>query len=523
MKHKSLQLLLQNCVSLVNLKQIHAKSVTQGLLYAHQPLACKLLTCYTKLGNPQEAHKVFDQIQEPDLVSSTCLIHLYLLTHLPGKAFSVFSKLIDNGLRPDSFSVVGALSACGQNKVLLNGKMVHGMIFRFQLGLEPFVGNALIDMYCRNGKIEIAQLVFKHMGIKDVSSWTSLLNGFVLCNDLKSARRVFDEMPQRNAVAWTAMITGYVHGQMPIQALEIFKQMKAEGENQPTAVTIVAVLSGCADTGALDHGQAIHGFVNKVCLNKDVTVNNTLMDMYSKGGCPHLAMKIFHGMVKRDVFSWTTMISGYAFHGKANHALEVFYDMLKSRVIPNDVTFLSVLSAFSHAGLVVEAQRLFNNMIHCYGFEPKIEHYGCMVDLLGRAGLLEEAKVLIENMPAVPDAVIWRSLLGACLIHGNLDLAEMATKKIIQLQPCDDGACVLLRNIYCTANRWQDALEMRKMMIDQQVKKKPACSWVEVSGVVHEFLVEDTAHHASTEIHLFLETISGHLKLDFDFSFLELD
>ncbi|CAK7338658.1 unnamed protein product [Dovyalis caffra] len=415
MKRQSLQLLLKNCANLVGLQQIHAQALAQGPLYTDQPLACKLLNNYAKLGNPQAAHKVFDYIRDPDIVSYTSLVNLYLNTQLPNKASSVFSELINKGLRPDSHSVVGALSACGKNQDLFNGRIVHGMIFKFQLGANAIVGNALIDMYCRNGEIKIAQLVFKQMDIKDVSSWTTLLHGFVLCNDLESARRVFDEMPARNDVAWTAMITGYVRGEMPIWGLEMFKQMKAEGENQPTVITIVAVLSGCADLGALHHGQAIHGYISKVNLDKNVTVSNALMDLYSKGG-------------------W------YASHGKGNRALEIFYDMLESRVIPNDVTFLLVLSGCSHSGLVVEAKKLFDGMIQHYGFEPKIEHYGCMVDLHCRAGLLEEAKELIDNMPVKPDAVIWRSLLSACMNYRNFDLAEIAGKKIIELEPRDDGA-----------------------------------------------------------------------------------
>lgn len=523
MKRQSLKLLLQSCGDLVTLKQIHAQALTQGFLFIEQPLACKLVNSYAKLGNPHDAQKVFGYIQDPDRVTYTSLINLYLSTQLPIKAFSVFSKLVNEGLRPDSHSVVGALSACGKKQDSLNGKLVHGMIFRFQLGANSIVGNALIDMYCRNGEIKIAQLVFKQMGIKDMSSWTSLLNGFVMCNGLESARRVFDEMPWRNDVAWTAMITGYVRGGMPIRGLEMFKQMKAEGENQPTVITAVAVLSGCADLGAHDHGQAVHGYISKVNLDKGVTVSNALMDMYSKGGCVESAMKIFDRLVKKDVFSWTTMISAHSSHGKGNHALEVFYDMLESGVIPNDVTFLLVLSGCSHSGLLVEANKLFNGMIQCYGFEPKIEHYGCMVDLLCRAGLLEEAKELIDNMPMDPDAVIWRSLLSACMNQRNLGLAEIAGKKIIELEPHDDGVYVLFSNIYHVANRMKDARKMRKMMGDQKVMKKPACSYIELNGVVHQFHTENATHHASTKIYMLLEMINEHLRLDTDYSLLEMD
>ncbi|TXG51800.1 hypothetical protein EZV62_024324 [Acer yangbiense] len=422
--------------------------------------------------------------------------------------------MIHCGLRPDNYSVVSALSACSRKKYLMGGQIVHGMILRFRLGSEPIVGNALIDMYCRNGNVEVAQLVFERMESKDIASWTSLLNGFLMWNDFKSARQVFDEMPERNSISWTAMITGYVKGKSPVQGLEMFQRMKAEGKDQVTEATVVSVLSGCADIGALDLGRSVHCYVNKCNLGMNVTVNNALMDMYSKSGCLDMALKIFYEMRKRDVFCWTTLISGYAFHGRGNNALEVFNDMLDSGITPNEVTFVSVLSACSHAGMLVEGQKLFNRMVQFYGLKPKIEHYGCMADLLGRAGLLEISKDFIEQMPINPDVVIWRSLLSACLVHGNLNLAELAGKMVIELEPDDDGVFILLWNIYLTANRPEDALRIRKLIRNRKIKKKPGCSWVEINGIINEFTAEEQMHHPWTEFHLILQGISEHSKFD---------
>ncbi|KAI9192371.1 hypothetical protein LWI28_021901 [Acer negundo] len=429
--------------------------------------------------------------------------------------------MIRCGLRPDNYSVVSALSACSRTKYLMGGQIVHGMILRFRLGSEPIVGNALIDMYCRNGNVEDAQMVFELMESKDIASWTSLLNGFLMWNDFKSARRVFDEMPERNSIPWTAMITGYVKGKSPVQGLEMFKRMKAEGKDQVTVVTVVSVLSGCADIGALDLGRSVHCYINKCNLGMDVTVNNALMDMYSKSGCLDMALKIFYEMRKRDVFCWTTLISGYAFHGRGYNALEVINDMLDSGITPNEVTFVSVLSACSHAGMLVEGQKLFNRMVQFYGLKPKIEHYGCMVDLLGRAGLLEIAKDFIEQMPINPDVDIWRSLLSACLVHGNLNLAELAGKMVIELEPDDDGVYILLWNIYLTANRQEDALRIRKLIRNRKIKKKPGCSWVEMNGIINEFAAEEKMHHPWTEFHLILKGISEHSKLDGQCLFIE--
>ncbi|XP_022744614.1 pentatricopeptide repeat-containing protein At2g13600-like [Durio zibethinus] len=512
MNHKKLLLsVLEKCPNLKNLKKIHALATTLGLLQNHnQALSCKILTIYANLNIPNDANKAFNQIQHPDIVSWTCLINIFLQYKNPVKSVLAFSQLIRNGLRPDSYSVVAAVSACGKIKDLVHGMLIHGIVLKYDLGFKnPIVGNALIDMYSRNGEILLAEIVFERMFVKDIASWNSLLNGYFLCNDLEASRGVFDKMPERNAVSWTALISGVVKGKEPLVGMKLFKEMRSEGKVNPTIVTVVAVLSGCADSGALYFGRSVHGYVNKVNLNKKIVVlSNALTDMYSKCGYLDVAGKIFNEMVEKDVFSWTIMITGYAFHGKGKQALQLFSEMLESRVAPNEVTFLSALSACGHEGLLVEGQKVFRKMVQCYGFKPKIEHYGCVLDLLGRAGLLEEAKMLIEEMPILPDAVIWRSLLSSCLIHGKLDLAEVAGKKVIELEPDNDGAYALLWHMYSSTNRREDAMRIRKLMRNQKVRKRPGCSWIEVNGIVHEFLAEDRPHHFGSDIYLILEGIS---------------
>ncbi|KAF5187160.1 Pentatricopeptide repeat-containing protein [Thalictrum thalictroides] len=399
----------------------------------------------------------------------------HFITRVPKNKIGKMAQFILLGLKPDSFSVVGALSACGRTEDLKHGKLVHGMIYRHDLGSESIVGNALVDMYSRNGEIRISQLVFRIMGTKDVVSWTSLLHGFIKCNDLGFARQFFDTMPQRNSVSWTAMITGYVQGGKPIQALEVFQQMKSKSTDLPTATTIVAVLSACADIGALDLGRSIHGYIEKNNLYSDATMNNALMDMYVKSGSLATAEKIFKEIDIKDKFSWTTMISGFAVHGCGSDAVQVFSDMLRSGVDPNEVTFVALLSACSHAGLIDEGSKWFDIMSKVYLLEQKIEHYGCMVDLFGRAGRVEEAEHFVKRMQIEPDAVIWRSLLSASLVHGNFRIAESAGKKIIELEPDDDGTipfCIDLATKPCEVAR--EAFELSKMNCAKiEVVRKP--------------------------------------------------
>ncbi|KAI5679736.1 hypothetical protein M9H77_00963 [Catharanthus roseus] len=482
-------------------EQIHGQSTTLGLL-CYQHLACKLLNTYSKLNKPFEGQKVFNEISKPDIVSWTSLFNLYLNAQKPTKVLSLFCQfLITRSFRPDPHCIVAALCACSRSGNFNAGKAVHAMAYKYLPGPETIVNNALIDMYCRAERIHLAKLVFDGMQSRDVSTWTSLLNGFVVCGDIESARCVFNDMPKKNVVSWTAMIVGYVRFKNPIEALELFREMRAAGRDSPTSITIVAALSGCADTGALDFGMSIHACVNKIAgLGMDTAVNNGLIDMYAKSGNLDSAVNCFTRMANKDLFSWTSMISGLAFHGRGKHVLELFNEMEASRIRPNEITFLSLLSACCHSGLVDEGKILFERMLISHNISLSVEHYGSMIDLLGRAGLLVEAEQLIGSMPMKPDAVIWRSLLRACLEHGNLELAERAGNNLLELEPEDDGAYVLLWNLYKSKNMWEDALRIGKMMRDQRIKKKPGCSWVEVNGIVHEFFAEVFMAHTHDDI-----------------------
>ncbi|PIN11663.1 hypothetical protein CDL12_15728 [Handroanthus impetiginosus] len=506
------------------LNQILAHTITVGI-FRHN-FACRLLDAYAKLSKLVEARKIFDLMENPDVGSWASLQNLYLNSKQPMKALMVFSKLIlSDFAKPDSHSIVAALSACARRKDLRNGRVVHGMVYKYLQKPRPSVHNALIDMYGKNERADIAERVFNSINFKDVVIWTSLLNGYLLSGDIDSAKGVFDEMPQRNVVSWTAMIVGYVRKKNPVKALELFTRMRHEDVGQhcnPTTVTIVALLSGCADIGALNLGSSIHGYINKrMEFVSDVAVNNGLIDMYGKSGNLDSALKLFDSMRRKDLFSWTIMISGLALNGRGKYALTVFDSMVESGLVPNEVTFLSVLLACSHAGLVTEGERLFEKFINSYHMKPNIEHFGCMVDLFVRAGCLEKAIRFVEGMPMKPDAVIWRSLLGACLGVGNLELAEVAGNKVLELEPDDDAVYILLWSIYRSKNRWEDALRAMKMMRDRRIKKTPGSSWIEVDGVVHEFLAEASMQHVRDDIVIVLDGMIEQSKLDTNLNLFE--
>ncbi|KAL7138725.1 hypothetical protein ABFS83_09G002000 [Erythranthe nasuta] len=504
--------------------KILAQSITAGI-FQHD-FDCRLLDAYAKLNKLAEARKVFELMPSPDVSSWTSLQNLYLKCKQPMKTLVVFSALLlSDFVKPDSHSVVAALSACARRKDLRNGSIIHGMTYKYLQKPRPSVHNALIDMYGKNGRVDLAQRVFGSINFKDVAIWTSLLNGYLLNGDVESAKAVFDDMPQRNVVSWTTMIVGYVRNKNPIEALELFTRMRHADSGEdctPTTVTVVAVLSACADIGALNLGSSIHGhIIKRIGFGLDITVNNGLIDMYGKSGNLDSALKLFDSMRRKDLFSWTTMISGLAINGRGKYALMVFDSMVASGSVPNEVTFLSVLLACTHAGLVAEGEKIFENFVNRYHMKPKIEHFGCMVDLFVRAGCLEKALLLIERMPMKPDAIIWRSLLGACLEHGDLGLAEVAGKKVLELEPDDDAVYILLWSIYRSKNRWGEALKAMKTMRDRRIKKTPGCSWIEVNGVVHEFLAESSRHYVRDSIAIVLDGVIEHSKLDTGLFFVE--
>ncbi|KAG2648035.1 pentatricopeptide repeat-containing protein At2g22410, mitochondrial-like [Panicum virgatum] len=497
--------LLSQCKTLRELQKIHAQAVAQGLHPQHQPVSCKIFRCYADFGRAADARKLFDEIPRPDLVSFTSLMSLHIRLEHHRAAVSLFSRVVADGHhRPDGFAVVGALSASGGAGDQQVGRAVHGMIFRLGLDYEVVVGNALVDMYSRCGKFESALLVFDRMFLKDEITWGSMLHGYIKCAGLDLALSFFDQMPVKSVVAWTALITGHVQGRLPVRALELFGRMVLEG-HRPTHVTVVGVFSACADIGALDLGRIIHGYGTKCNASSNIIVSNALMDMYAKSGSIEMAFSVFQEVQSKDAYTWTTMISCFTVQGDGRKALELFRDMLRSSVVPNSVTFVSVLSACSHAGLIEEGRELFGTMREMYSIDPQLEHYGCMIDLLGRGGLLEEAEALIVDMNVEPDIVIWRSLLSASLVHRNDRLAEIAGKEIMKREPGDDGVYVLLWNMYASSNKWIEAREIRQQMLTRKIFKKPGCSWIEVDGVVHEFLVEDKTHDARREIYETLE------------------
>lgn len=326
------------------------------------------------------------------------------------------------------------------------------------------------------------------------------------------ARELFDGMPQRDPIAWNTMIAGYSQVGRSKEALELFSLMQVEGVTVSEA-TMVSVLTACAHLGALAQGKWAHGYIQKNKIRITVTLGTALIDMYSKCGDMMKAMVVFWSMREKNVYAWSSALSGLAMNGAGKECLELFELMKQQHVQPNGVTFISVLRGCSVAGLVDKGHEHFDSMRNEYGIEPWYEHYGCIVDLYGRSGRLDDAVNFINAMPIEPHVGAWGALLNACRIYKNIELGELATQKILELESKNDGAYVLLSNIYADSRNWKGVSSVRESMKAKGVSKEPGCSVIEVAGKVHEFFVGDRSHPRYKEIEVMLGEMSKRLRL----------
>ncbi|GAB4835301.1 hypothetical protein Ancab_000210 [Ancistrocladus abbreviatus] len=376
------------------------------------------------------------------------------------------------------------------------------------LGCAVRACTKLIDMV-RGARIHCQ--TFKLGYLSDIMLGNTLLSMYAKCGKLDDAVRFFHEINLKDKVSFGAMISGCVQNGNAKQALDFFHSMNTSGL-EPDVATMLGVLPACAHLAAPRRGACAHGYAIVLGFVNDTAICNALIDMYAKCGKVSTARKIFNRMHKQDIVSWNSMIAGYGIHGLGSDALSLFHELRAAGLKLDDVTFISVLTACSHSGLVREGKQFFDAMVRDYSISPRIDHYICMVDLLGRAGLLEEAKALIENMPFEPDVHVWGALLAACRIHRNIELGEEASKKIQSLGPESTGNFVLLSNLYSSAGRWENAADTRIMQRDWGFKKIPGCSWVEIYGSIHAFLGGDRSHPMSTEIYKKLEELLVEMK-----------
>ncbi|XP_071716973.1 pentatricopeptide repeat-containing protein At2g44880 [Rutidosis leptorrhynchoides] len=451
-------------------QQVHDHVVKEGFgrnLY----VLTSLVDMYAKLGRMECAKKVFDEMPDRSQVSWTAL--------------------------------VGGYAKCGN---IDNAKMFFGQMPE----KDTAAYNAMIDAYVKVGDMGHASSLFNEMVEKNVVSWTSMVDGYCSHGDVVTARAFFDTMPVRNLVSWNAMIKGYYQNKQPNEALNLFQRLQAEASLEPDNVTIVSVLPAIADLGALDLGNWVHEFIIRKKMNKATNVCTALVDMYAKCGEFVKARKVFDSLVVKETATWNALIHGLAVNGYGKEAINVFLDMKKSGNKPNEITMTAVLSACNHSGLVNEGKKWFKKMEE-FGISPKVEHYGCMIDLLGRAGYLEEAETVMDSMPFEVNDIILSSFLSACNYAKDVERAERILNKTYG-KACNDGNYITLRNLYATDKRWVDVEQVQGLMRIKKAKKEVGCSVIEAGGKMWGFASGDRWHPQWRGINSTLEMLLIHMK-----------
>ncbi|KAF9614501.1 hypothetical protein IFM89_018940 [Coptis chinensis] len=478
-------------------REIHARALRNDNLIRNSFVGSALVDMYCNCKKVESGRRVFDGMLERRIGLWNAMTAGYALNGLYEEALRLFIDMkSDAGICPNPTTMASLLPACVHCEAFSQKEGVHGYIMKQGFERDMYVQNALIDMYSRLGKVETAKKIFDSIEVKDLVSWNTMITGYAV-----SSR----------------------HDDALLQLHEMQNKLDSERTNddnygnyervchRPNSITLMTTLPSCASLAALAKGKEIHAYAIRNALASDIAVGSALVDMYAKCGCLSLSRRVFDEMSTRNVITWNVLIMAYGMHGQGKEAFELFKEMaseggMAGKVKPNEITLIAVFAACSHSKMVDEGVDLFQRMKPDYNIEPTPDHYACVVDLLGRAGKLDDAYALITSMPSGSDQVgAWSSLLGACRLHQNVKLGEIATQNLISMEPHVASHYVLLSNIYSAAGLWNKALDVRKNMKAMGVKKEPGCSWIELRDEVHKFTVGDALHTQSQQIQEFLE------------------
>lgn len=460
-------------------KQIHCLAFKNGLL-SIVSVGNALVTMYGKCGCLDDALKTFEFSGDKNSITWSAMITGYAQAGDSHEALKLFSYMHFNGNKPSEFTFVGVINACSDIGALKEGKQMHGYSLKMGYESQIYIMTALVDMYAK-------------------------------CGSLVDARNGFDYLKEPDIVLWTSMIGGYAQNGENETALTLYCRMQMEGI-LPNELTMASVLRACSSLAALEQGKQIHARTIKYGFNLEVPIGSALSTMYAKCGSLEDGNLVFRRMPTRDILSWNAMISGLSQNGEGFKALELFEEMRQGTTKPDYVTFVNILSACSHMGLVERGKVYFKMMRDEFGIVPRVEHYACMVDILSRAGKLQEAKEFIESVTIDHGMYLWRILLGACRNYRNYELGAYAGEKLMELGSEESSAYVLLSSIYAALGRSDDVERVRRVMKLRGVNKDPGCSWIELKSQVHVFVVGDQIHPQIVNIRSELRRLRKHMK-----------
>ncbi|OVA10345.1 Pentatricopeptide repeat [Macleaya cordata] len=463
-------------------KQIQAAIIKCGF-HQFTILMTALMNFNLKCGNLKDARKLFDEMIDRDVVSWTSMIVGYAQNHHFTDSLSLFRKMIGFDVNPNGYSFSGALSACSGLQALEQGKQIHAHVLTSGvLGVNLILQNSLLNMYSR-------------------------------CKSIESARKLFDSMGVKEMIAWNEMISGYLQCEEGEQALKLFASMVSVGL-KPDKFSYAICVDACACLVSMQQGSQIHGCILKSGFQSDLIIRNSLVDMYAKCGCVDSAKLVFNPMPTKDTLLWTTMISALGKNGQFEEVLMMFEKMLELKIKTDGVTYLAVLSACSHGGMVERGWKYFRLMTEDNLISAGSEHYSCMVDLLCRSGNLLDALEFIKEMPLKPSISVWGTFVNSCRLYRNIELAEFAAEKLLELDPANSSNFVVLSNAYAAECVWNETEKIRKRMKNTLMKKEPGCSWIELKNGVHVFLTADRSHPEMGEILLTLKGLMSKCWMD---------
>ncbi|XP_004245945.1 pentatricopeptide repeat-containing protein At1g31920 [Solanum lycopersicum] len=476
--------MIKKCNNMRELKQVHGQILKLGFICSSFCAGNLLSTCaLSEWGSMDYACLIFDEIDDPGSFEYNTVIRGYVKDMNLEEALLWYVHMIEDEVEPDNFSYPTLLKVCARIRALKEGKQIHGQILKFGHEDDVFVQNSLINMY---GK----------------------------CGGVRQSCIVFEQMDQRTIASWSALIAANANLGLWSECLRVFAEMNSEGCWRAEESTLVSVISACTHLNALDFGKATHGYLLRNMTGLNVIVETSLIDMYVKCGCLEKGLFLFQRMANKNQMSYSAIISGLALHGRGEEALRIYHEMLKARIEPDDVVYVGVLSACSHAGLVEEGLKCFDRMRLEHRIEPTIQHYGCMVDLLGRTGRLKEALELIKGMPMEPNDVLWRSLLSACRVHQNVELGEVAAKNLFMLKSRNASDYVMLCNIYAQAKMWEKMSAIRTKMVNEGIIQVPGSCLVEADRKLYKFVSQDRSHTCSDEVYDMIHQMEWQLKFE---------
>ncbi|KAM7491773.1 hypothetical protein LguiA_034694 [Lonicera macranthoides] len=493
-------------------KALHANIIKTGLRQSG-PLPNNLVDMYGKCGLILDAVKLFDEMPHRDPVSWASILTAHNQAKLPHKTLSLFPDMLGiDWLQPDHFVFASLVKACASLGCLRLGKQVHAQFVLSPFSDDDVVKSSLVDMYAKCGVVDSARLAFDSISCKNSVSWTAMISGYARSGRKSEAIELLRGMQEGNLFSWTALISGLVQSGHWIDAFNLFIEMRREGIDIVDPFILSSIIGASANFAALELGKQVHCLVLALGFASSLFVSNALVDMYAKCSDVIAAKSTFDSIYRKDVVSWTSIIVGMAQHGRAEEALSLYDHMVSTGINPNEVTFVGLIYACSHVGLVSKGRHLFKSMVEDYRLSPSLQHYTCLLDLFSRSGHLDEAENLLNTMPFKPDEAAWAALLSACKRHGNTKMGTRVANHLLSLEPQDPSTYILLSNAFAGAAMWENVSKVRKLMAVMEIEKEPGYSCIDLGKESQVFYAGESSNPKKDQIFALLKELDEEMR-----------